>query len=233
MRVPRGLRPALTRRVVALGTLAALLASCNEPPAPPARPGVVLEIDGIVVEEHELEPLLDYIRQSGDRIGRAAAVRAVLDRHVLPLRFAQREFAAQRAELAERATAFRRSVEASGNADPQLRSKGAILGGEPSGGLIGRSAMELAQAAWCFVEENLGQVSPVIEVPRGFCVMSVADYQPGLERSGDLVDAYQVPFYTHDKRAFSAWWDERKRALAGKLTWVNPEYADALPTWLR
>src|SRR5690606_18265347 len=62
VRVPRGLRPALTRRVVALGTLAALLASCNEPPAPPARPGVVLEIDGIVVEEHELEPLLDYIR---------------------------------------------------------------------------------------------------------------------------------------------------------------------------
>lgn len=209
-------------------------AGCDDaPPAPQVRPGVVLELDGITVRDAELGDLLGYLARSGERLGRSFAAQTVLDRHVLPMRFAQRTFAVQRAALREQAEAMRRSVMASGGADPQLRAKGAILGGEASPGLLSRAGMELAQAAWCFVPENLGVVSPVIEVPRGFCLLSVADHRPGVERTGDLVDAYQVPFYTHDRKAFEAWWDEQKRTLAGKLGYVHPDYADALPAWLK
>lgn len=207
---------------------------CDQPKtAPPVRPGVVLELDGIEVREAELEPLLAFVRKSGDRPGRNLSVQIVLDRHVLPTWFARRAFAAERQRLQAQAEAMRRSVMASGGADPQLRAKGAILGGEESPGLIARNAMELAQAAWCFEPDNLGLVSPVVEVPRGFCLLSFADFRPGLERSGDLVNAYQVPFYTHDKRAFDTWWAEQKLALAGKLSYVHPDYVDALPNWLR
>jgi len=199
----------------------------------PERKGVVLVVDGIEVREADLEPLLTFVRNGGGRLGRNAAVQAVLDRHLLPVRFAQRAFASERAALRERAEAMRRSVMASGGADPQLRAKGAIMGGEETPGLVARNAMELAQAAWCFDLEHLGLVSPVLEVPRGFCLVSFCDHQPGLERAEDVVNAYQVPFYTHDRNQFEAWWTEQKRALSGKLTYVHPDYADALPPWLK
>jgi hypothetical protein len=206
--------------------------ACDQaPPAP--RPGVVLELDGLVVEEADLEPLLTSVRNAGERLGDSFAVQLVLDGHLLPVLAARRAFAARRDELRQSAEAMRRSVLSSGGADPQLRAKGAIMGGEESPGLIGRNSMELAQAAWCFEPDNFGQVSPVLEVPRGFCLMSVADYRPGIERSGDLVNAYQVPFYTHGKREFDDWWAEQRRVLAGKLTYVHPDYADALPPWLK
>jgi hypothetical protein len=209
-------------------------AACDErTPAPALRPGVVLEVDGLVIEESELAPLLVYVRSSGDRLGRSFATKAVLDRHVLPLRVAQREFAAERAALRAKAEAMRRSVMDSGGADPQLRAKGALMGGEATDGLAARSAMELVQADWCFDADNLGVVSPVLEVPRGFCLMSVSDHQPGIERSGDLVNAYQVPFYVHTRVEFETWWHEQKRRLRGKLTYVNPDYQDALPAWLK
>jgi hypothetical protein len=63
--------------------------------------------------------------------------------------------------------------------------------------------------------------------------MSVSDHQPGIERSGDLVNAYQVPFYVHTRVEFETWWHEQKRRLRGKLTYVNPAYQDALPAWLK
>ncbi|MEZ5964328.1 MAG: hypothetical protein R3F56_10825 [Planctomycetota bacterium] len=209
-------------------------AGCDHSGRPPqARPGVILELDGVDVHESELEPLLTFVRESGDRPGLDLARQLVLDQHVLPLRFAQRAFASERAALRERAEAMRRSVMASGGADPQLRAKGAIAGGEASPGLIGRGGMELAQAAWCFDPDNFGLVSPVVEVPRGFCLLSFSDHRPGIERSGDLVDAYQVPFYTHDKGTFETWWKTQQLALAGKLTYVHPAYVDALPPWLK
>lgn len=226
-------RPRCARRAALLGLLALAGVRCDPGPAPAARAGVVLELDGIVVGESELEPLLTFVRAGGEHSGRSRSRQIVLDQHVLPLRFAQRAFAAERARQRELAAAMRRSVVSSGGADPQLRAKGALSGGEPSPGLIGRGNMDLALAAWCFDPDNFGIVSPVLEVPRGFCLVSFADHKPGIERSGDLVDAYQVPFYTHDKVTFQTWWHEQKLALAGKLTYVHPDYVDALPTWLQ
>lgn len=208
-------------------------ATCTRHEPEAKRDGVVLELDGVVVHEAELEPLLGYVRASGDRAGKAFAAQVVLNRHVLPMRFSQRAFAGERAALRDKAEAMLRSVVSSGGADPQLRAKGAIMGGEDSPGLIGRNGMELAQGAWCFDADNLGLVSPVLEVPRGFCLMSVSDHRPGIERSGDLVNAYQVPFYTHGKNEFDAWWAEQQRSLADKLSYVHRDYADALPTWLK
>ncbi len=216
-----------------LGVSAVWLAACDDPKPVAARVGVVLEIDGIEIRETELGELLGYVQASGDRLGKSFAARVVLDSHVLPLRVAQRALAAQRAELRAKAEALRRSVMDSGGADPQLRAKGAILGGEASRGLLSRGGMDLLQAAWCFPPENLGLVSPVLELPRGFCVMSVSDHQPGIELSGDLVNAYQVPFYTHGRREFEAWWAEQQKLLHDKLTYVNPDYVDALPPWLK
>ncbi len=209
------------------------LAACDDTKPAPPRVGVVLEIDGIEIRETELDELLAYVQASGDRLGKSFAARVVLDSHVLPLRVAQRALAPQRAELRAKAEGLRRSVMDSGGADPQLRAKGAIMGGEASRGLVSRAGMDLLQAAWCFPPENLGLVSPVLELPRGFCVMSVSDQQPGIELSGDLVNAYQVPFYTHERREFEAWWAEQKQLLRDKLTYVNPDYVDALPPWIK
>ena len=221
------------RSALALASFALTACGCDQTATPAPRSGVVLEIDGIEVRDAELKPLLDYIEASGERTGRNFAMQIVLERHVLPLRVAQRAFAAQRAELKVRADAFLRSVIDSGGADPQLRSKGQLLGGETSPGLLSRTGMDLAQAAYCFVADNLGVVSPVIELPRGYCVVSFSDHKPGVERSGDLVNAYQVPFYTHTRLQFEDWWAAQKKALADKLTYLHPDYADALPPWIK
>lgn len=211
---------------------ALLLAACEPTPPPGPDPEIVLVLDGIEVRRAELQPLVDYLGTTGERLGRAYRIEGALERHILPMKLAQRAFAAERAALRAKAEAMHRSVVASGNAYPQLRSKGEVIGGVPTPGYLARHQMELAQAMWCFAPENLGWCSPVLEVPQGFCMMAVQDYRPGETRTMDGVDAYLVPFFHHDRGGFDAWYKEQKKALAGRLQYVHPDYADGLPRWI-
>lgn len=225
--------PTSPRQTTRHGALLLLALSACEQPAAPVRPGVVLDIDGLEIHESDLAPMLAYLATTGERLGRNYQVQGVLDQYLIPLKLAQRAFAEQRKPLRERAEALRRAVKDAGDADPQLREKSAAIRGAEAPGLVNRSIMDLPQAAWCFDPNNLGLVSPVLELPHGFCVMSFRDYKPGLQRSQDESDVYLVPFFSHDVRGFARWYDEQKPALAKAVRYCHPDYRDALPHWLR
>jgi hypothetical protein len=220
-------------RSASLFATLALLTSCDPQATSPVRPGLVLDLDGLEVHEAELQPLLAYLDTTGERLGHSYKVQAILDRHSIPLKLAQRAFGVQRQPLAAQAETLRRAVLAAGGADPQLREKAAKIRGAEATGLTNRSVMDLAQAAWCFNPDNLGLVSPVIELPHGYCLLSFADHRPGLQRSQDEVDVFLVPFFTHDVKAFDRWYAEQQKSLVNSLRYCHPDYVDALPTWLR
>lgn len=209
-----------------------LVGGCGEPrPAGPG-PDVVLVLDGIEIKKDALTDLVRYLGTTGERLGEMYRIQGALDRHLIPLELMRRAFPAERAVQRERAEAMKRSVAASGDAYPQLRSKGELLGGEATPGNLARHQMELVQAMWCFDEANFGLVSPVLEVPQGFCLVAVQDHVLGATRTQDGVDAYLVPFYVLDRGKFDAWYLEQKKLLANRLDYVHPDYVDALPRWL-
>ncbi len=219
-----------SRRCGAFAVLV-LAGACDRPPAGPA-PDVVLILDGIEIRKAELTDYVRYLGTTGERLGDMLKTQTALERHLIPMKLARRAFPAERAAQRERAEAMQRSVEASGNAYPQLRSKGDLLGGEATPGKLARHQMELAQAMWCFDEANFGLASPVLEVPQGFCLIAVKDTVQGPTRTQDGVDAYLVPFYTLSRGKFDDWYLEQKKLLADRLTYVHPEYVDALPPWI-
>lgn len=207
-------------------------AACDRAPPPGPGPDVALILDGIEIRKDELTEYVHYLGTTGERLGEILRTSVALDRHVIPMHLARRAFPAERAAQRERAEAMKRSVVASGDAYPQLRSKGELLGGEATPGKLARHQMELAQAIWCFDEANLGWVSPVLEVPQGFCLLAVQDMVQGPTRTEDGVDAYLVPFYVLDRGKFDAWYLEQKKLLADRLDHVHPDYVDALPAWI-
>lgn len=221
----------------ALATLAVASATgCDQPP--PERPGVVVEFDGHVIRDDDVAPYRTYLESIGERLGPAYVTAAVLEQHLVPLALARKAFASERAELERQARGFQESVMAAGGADPQLRAKGAIVGGQAAE--VGRGNLDLAQAAWCFTLDehgqlaHFGQSSPVIETPRGFCVLSFRDHVPGVTRAADRIDLFVVTFYTHASySAYKAWYQSEKLRLAGAATYVGEAYRDAIPAWLK
>lgn len=223
------------RPVTRLGTAllaAVLMVGCDAPRHVGPGPDVVLVLDGIEIKKDELTDLVRYLGTTGERLGELYRIQGALDRHLIPVALMRRAFPAEREAQRERAEAMKRSVAASGDAYPQLRAKGELLHGEATPGNLARHQMELVQAMWCFDEANFGIVSPVLEVPQGFCLIAVQDFVQGPSRTQDGVDAYLVPFYVLDRGKFDAWYLEQKKLLAGRLDYVHPDYVDALPRWL-
>jgi hypothetical protein len=214
---------------VAAACLPLACASCN--PDPPAIPDdVVLVADGIEVRAADVEPLSDYLATTGENLGHRYRAFVALDRQVLPVALARRAFGAERERLRANAEAFRRVLGNEGY--PGLVSRGKLLSGFGDE-LVDRSAMDLPAAAWCFREENVGEVSPVLEVPQGFVVIATAEHVPGLTRAEDRVHAYMVPFFTHSSREFTEWLHEARKALVGRVSYVHKDWVDSLPAWLK
>jgi len=210
----------------------ALFVACDDSaPRVPQRPaGLILEIDGLEVWQRDLEPLLRYVDSVDRRIGEKARVRAILGNHLIPLRLAQRAFAEQRSELRRRCAALHSAV---GNeAYPGLVAKGKAVVGDRGAIHAGRQDLPLPVAAYVFDPANLGMMSPVLEVPQGFCLIAASDVLAGATRASDAVDAFQVGFYTHDPVTFGAWLRQAEREVATRLTYVNPDYKDSLPPWI-
>ncbi len=210
-----------------------LAAGCgdSDTPAGDAPPGVVLELDGIQVTEAEISEYVDYILSVDKRTGKREMVRAILDQHILPVRLAQRAFAEQRQALRAQCEALAHAVGNGGY--PALLRKGGPLVGNQDNLVLSRYELPLAIQRYAFDETRIGLLSPVIETPQGFSLVSVFNIERGMARPADRVEFFQVPFYVLGPTEFDAWLRQHQVEVAAKLTYVHPDYAEALPPWLQ
>lgn len=218
-------------RVTELALLLASLAACDGRPAPepgPPAPDVVLEVDGLRISQQDVTAFDAYFHELDPHMGSDYRTRELLDRHVIPLALARRAFASQRAEFATRARELRSVAD---NA-LELERKGRLAGGFVSDPPLTRNALDLAVARFAFALENIGAASPPIETPRGWVLIAPLDIDQGLVPLMDRVRAVVVPFHTHESTEFDAWLLAAKKALAGKVTWVDPGLRNALPPFL-
>jgi hypothetical protein len=216
-----------------VGIAGICLFGCEEDPrlAPEPPPGLVMEIDGLQIWAREIEPWVAYVETVDRRTGRDAAIRGILDNHLIPLKLAQRAWAEPRDELRRRAEALARVVRNGGY--PELVAKGRAVAGEPLAQTTGRLDLPLPIGAWAFDEDRIGHVSPLLETPQGFSLFSTYRIERGITRTVDRVEAYQVPFYTHPPVEFAAWLVEARAAVSDKVTYVHPGYRRALPPWVK
>lgn len=214
-----------------LACLAALAAGCGEAgePRPRPDPDTILEVDGLRIQRAEIVELEDYLRSVDSRAGRLRIAAKALEL-LIPLHLARREFAESRATLRERAEALRRVVGDGGY--PELVLKSRMVKGYAPPRPFARHELPLPVARWAFDESELGSVSPVLETPQGFCLVATREILRGVTRAADRADAYLVTFYTHDAKEFGAWWSAARARLAGRVTYVHPDYVRALPPWL-
>ncbi|MHC4078371.1 MAG: hypothetical protein ACYST0_08030 [Planctomycetota bacterium] len=219
--------------VLGLG-VGVLLLTCNgDPPAePPATDPVILRAADVEVRRSEIAALDDYLQELDPTLGEMTRRRAVLDLYLLPLKLAQRDFEKERAVQRKRAEALARVLGDSASCD-DLAAQGRRF---PDAGLrqgLVRRVMALPEARWAFAEAHVGQVSPILETPRGYTILATLEKRPGQTKHYDVADVWVVPFRTHPQKAYLDWLPRAKGSLAGKLTFIHEDYKEALPHWLR
>lgn len=224
------------RLLAALAPLALLgLCVCKRDPAPPARPaGVVLEIDGLTIERREIEEWYPYLESIEPRLGHKTRIRAILANHVLPQRLAARAHWQRRAELRLKAEGLARLATnytdlmalAQKSEEPEHR-------GYAPARPFAYSDLPYALARAVLDEQRLGQVQGPIETPQGFAVLSTKRIIKGTMTPENLAESYVVLFYTHDAKGFAEWLLPAQSSAAGRVTYVHPEFADALPDWIK
>ena len=192
--------------------------------------GAVLVLDGMRITRADIAELEPYLRSVEPRAGRMLIASKALA-HLIPLALARRGLAARREILRERAEALRRVVGNGGY--PELVAKGRVAGGFRPRRPLTRNELPLPLARWAFDEANVGRVSPVLETAQGFSLIATREIVRGVTRAGDTADIFQVPFYTHPSKEFGAWLASARAAIADKVELVDPEYAPALPRWLK
>ena len=216
--------------LLSLSCAALTLGACDhEPPEPAHPPGLVLVVDGIEIFESDLEPLLAYAQSVDKRTGRMTVIGGILDHHVLPTKLAQRAFQKERAQQLELAEGLASAIGNGSYLDLTNKAKHVSSLSESA---VLRHEIPLTLAAWAFEPENVARVSPILESPQGYSLVSTYHLQPGVTRVTDRADICQVSFYTHGPDDFGAWLVETKRTVADKVTFVNPEYRRAIPPWL-
>lgn len=201
----------------------------KDPTLRPAPTDRLLEVDGLVVSFGDLEPFVAYLDALYPRSSYKSKLRMVLDAHWLPVLLARRAFPERREELERQAGNL---ADVADNVH-DLQARGAVLGGRRSERPLARTDVELPVAAWLFDPARIGQVSGALEVPQGFKVVAAYDSIQSDLAVDDRVDAFQVPFFTHDMKTFVDWLDVEKERVANKVTHVHPEFTDVLPRWLK
>jgi hypothetical protein len=78
-----------------------------------------------------------------------------------------------------------------------------------------------------------GAVSEPIEIPRGHLVVAAHEYFEHASTAHDIVEATQVGYFTHTIPEWDAWYGEERARVADKVSYVHPDYADALPSWCK
>ncbi len=224
----------ISRHSLQAALLATLsLAACQDekPPTPAVDQEVALIVDGISVSRGELEEHLPYFRSTSN-LGRNYILREILTQHLLPLKFAQRDFAAARKEQRQRAEALVKILGQGSYADLLRLSEHypnrKLLQAE---GRQGKFA--IPETCWVFDDMNVGGVSPILELPQGFSILGAIAKHPGRTTAYDTVDACVLHFFNLDTEEYAAWRKEAKKSFQGKLSYVHPDYVDALPPGLQ
>jgi hypothetical protein len=220
------------RARLALCLLAGLFpGSCGSGDQPAADPGLVLEIDGLRISAEELADFEDYFRELDPTMGRNYRIGELLDQFVLPLHLARRAFGEERARARDLATSLAALVGNGGYTE--LVKRGEVHGGYQPESPFGRNQLPMPVARYAFDERHLFQVSPPIEVPQGFCVIATYKLLQGVSTVQDRVEAYVVLFDTQSTGGFSTWYKAEKQRIGDRVTYVHPDYRDALPPWVK
>ncbi len=203
----------------------------DDQPSPPPGAGVVLEVDGLQITAEELRQFDDYFENLDPTMGRNYRTRELLDQFVLPLRLARRAFAEDRAEKRQRATVLAEAVGNSGYAG--LVERGEVYGGVKPDHPYSRNDLPLPLARFAFDEDHLFKVSPPIEVAQGFALIATFQLMQGISTVEDQAEVYFVPFYTLDSAQFATWYEVQRDRIRNRVTFVHPDYREALPPWLK
>ncbi|MEO6598171.1 MAG: hypothetical protein ABIP94_25790 [Planctomycetota bacterium] len=225
MRAPFALRHLVAPAVAIALAISFSLHACGKS-APPAETRLLV-VDGMEIELAEVMPYVEFLDSFLPELGRKTKIMRVLDDHVLPVHAARRAFAAERLEQLDRAEAL--SSVATNTAE--LEEKATLVKDQSRRGLTRLKAL-LPVAMFLFDPLKLGSVSPPIEVASGYFVVGCFDLTTSPLAIGDHVDALQVGFVTHSAAEWFRWFESEKERIATKVTFVHPEYRDAMPQWL-
>lgn len=215
----------LRRLFVPITTLLLAGAGCSDQPVAETR---LLVLDGIEIRLDELTPYLEFLLDSVPEGGRKTAVQRVLEEHLLPLRLAERAFPSERAEARTRAETLKQIA---GNA-AELEQHAAAMPTKRRTNYP-RLHARLPVAMFLFKPENLGSVSDVLAMPEGFALVGSFDLNDSVHALQQSVDAIEVGFFTHGGPEFRDWLAAEKARVAGKLSFVHPDYVFALPEWIK
>lgn len=197
------------------------------PPEPRPTPETrILSVDGIDFTYGEVQPYVDFFDRIYPKWTLASKVRRTLEVYLVPLRFAERDFASERAAALQHAQAL---AAVAGNV-VELEQKGGATAVRKT--LI-MPQLELPLALFLFDRSKTGSTSPPIALPQGFSVVGAFDVVDGAVVGDDLVDAEQVTFFTHQKDDFNEWLTQLRVRLADKVTFVHPDFRNATPDWLK
>jgi hypothetical protein len=205
-----------------------LLAACGGN-APPAE-SRLLVVDGIEIALSEVDPYIEFLASFMPNAGRKTRVQLVLDEYLLPLRLAQRAFPKQRAEQREHAEAL---CSVASNVE-ELQQRAAMMPPHMKDVRnIRRTHAQLPVAMFLFNQMLQGSVSPPIEVPSGYFVVGSLGMHETQSALDDYCTALQIGFVTHSGTEWQQWIEAEHARIADKVTFVHPDYREALPTWLK
>jgi hypothetical protein len=211
---------------------ALLLTACGGATAPAPAPigshDVLLTIGGIDIRYGEVEPALAQLREVYPEAGRQTAVQKILDEYLVDVRLAERAFPEQRAQARQLAQDL---CDVATNAGELDRATQNVPTSER--GRYARNTPKLPVAVFLFDRLTTGAVSGPIAVPRGYIVAAAHEYIAAAAAAHDLVDATQVDYFTHTIREWEAWIQQEHARLADQVTYVHPDFRDALPLWCR
>ncbi|MEC7723952.1 MAG: hypothetical protein VYD05_00460 [Planctomycetota bacterium] len=217
------------RRLCAAAAAALTLAACSggDAPTPEDDPRLIV-IDDITVTFEDLQPYYDWLTEFRPGLGVRTKYAWALREHVLPLKLAEREFPAQRAEQRELA----RGLCSVATNVMELEQRSALIKDKTRSNLTRQSAL-LPVAMFLFDELTLNAVSQPIELPHGIFVVSAYERHESPLVMADYVDALQVGFITHTSLDWQKYWIDKRAELGRKVTFLHPDYRDDMPDWIQ
>lgn len=222
----------MTRRVTTRSALAlsALLAVGCAPEQRSSERGDprLIEVDGISITFEELQPYFDWLTRYRPELGVRTKYVWAMREHVLPLKLAEREFAAQRAEQRALADGLC-SVATNIN---ELEQRTQLVSDKSRSNLTRQSAM-LPVAMFLFDELTLNAVSQPISLPHGYFVVSAYERHESPLVMADYVDALQVGFITHTALEWQLYWTQKRAEIGAQVTFLHPDYRDDMPDWIQ
>lgn len=209
--------------IAAIAAVAVLADACSGKKTSPKDDPRLLVIDGIEVTFAELKPYVDWLTSYRPGLGVKTTYIWALREHLLPLKFAQREFPEERQkqlELAQGLCSVATNIY-------ELEEQSKLINHKTRSNLTRQTPM-LPVAMWFFDLLNINAVSPPIELPQGYFVVGSYDFHPSPLLMTEYVDALQVGFVTHTSNEWRLWWEHEQLTLGKKVTFMHPDYRDNL-----